>query len=78
MVLITNWFGSKQDGKVCHHRKPSVVKLDQQIASVKSTVVESLLRLQSTLNIQKKDLNRNEGLWILKFGKYQFKNVSLG
>jgi hypothetical protein len=33
---------------------PSVVKLDQQIASVKSTVVESLLRLQSTLNIQKR------------------------
>jgi hypothetical protein len=41
---------------------PSVVKLDQQIASVKSTVVESLW-LQSTLKIQKRDLNRNEGLW---------------
>jgi tyrosine-protein kinase Etk/Wzc len=41
---------------------PSVVKLDQQITSLKSTVVESLLRLQSTLNIQKKDLNRNEDL----------------
>lgn len=33
---------------------PSVVKLDQQITSLKSTVVESLLRLQSTLNIQKR------------------------
>jgi hypothetical protein len=55
---------------------PSVVKLDQQIASVKSTVVESAIK--STLKDSKRDLNRNEGLWILKFGKYQFKNVSLG
>jgi hypothetical protein len=41
---------------------PSVVKLDQQIASVKSTVVESLCDYNLTLNIQKRDLNRNEGL----------------
>lgn len=48
---------------------PSVVKLDQQIASLKSTVVESLLRLQSSLNIQKRDLNRNEGFLDTKIGK---------
>lgn len=48
---------------------PSVVKLDQQIASLKSTVVESLLRLQSNLNIQKRDLNRNEGFLDTKIGK---------
>jgi capsular exopolysaccharide synthesis family protein len=48
---------------------PSVVKLDQQIASLKSTVVESLLRLQSNLNIQKRDLNRNEGVLDTKIGK---------
>ena len=48
---------------------PSVVKLDQQIASLKSTVVESLLRLQSSLNIQKRDLNRNEGVLDTKISK---------
>lgn len=48
---------------------PSVVKLDQQIASLRSTVVESLLRLQSTLNIQRRDLNRNEGFLDTKIGK---------
>lgn len=48
---------------------PSVVKLDQQIASLKSTVVESLLRLQASLNIQKRDLNRNEGVLNTKIGQ---------
>ncbi|MFV8345391.1 GumC family protein [Flavobacterium sp. ZB4P13] len=48
---------------------PSVVKMDQQIASLKSTVIESLLRLQSSLNIQKRDLNRNEGFLNTKIGK---------
>lgn len=48
---------------------PSVVKMDQQIASLKSTVASSLSRLQSTLNIQKRDLNNNEGILNAKIGK---------
>nr|WP_315177785.1 polysaccharide biosynthesis tyrosine autokinase [uncultured Flavobacterium sp.] len=48
---------------------PSVVKMDQQIASLKSTVTSSLQRLQSTLNIQKRDLNANEGVLNAKIGK---------
>lgn len=48
---------------------PSVVKMDQQIASLKSTVQSSLLRMQSTLNIQKRDVERNEGAMNAKIGK---------
>ena len=48
---------------------PSVVKMDQQIASLKSTVKASLSRLQSTLSIQKRDLNNNEGILNAKIGK---------
>ncbi|MFV5698722.1 GumC family protein [Flavobacterium sp. ZT3R17] len=48
---------------------PSVVKMDQQIASLKSTVVSSLSRLQSSLTIQKRDLNSNEGILNDKIGK---------
>ncbi|MDZ4329131.1 MAG: polysaccharide biosynthesis tyrosine autokinase, partial [Flavobacterium sp.] len=48
---------------------PAVVKMDQQIASLKSTVTASLSRLQSTLNIQKRDLNNNEGILNAKIGK---------
>jgi capsular exopolysaccharide synthesis family protein len=48
---------------------PSVVKMDQQIASLKSTVTSSLLRLKSTLNIQKRDLDNNEGILNAKIGK---------
>ena len=48
---------------------PSVVKMDQQIASLKSTVAASLQRLQSSLNIQKRDLNNNEGILNAKIGK---------
>jgi tyrosine-protein kinase Etk/Wzc len=48
---------------------PSVVKMDQQIASLKSTVASSLLRLKSTLNIQKRDLNSNEGILNAKIRK---------
>jgi capsular exopolysaccharide synthesis family protein len=48
---------------------PSVVKMDQQIASLKSTVAASLQRLQSSLNIQKRDLNSNEGILNAKIGK---------
>ncbi|MDI6049228.1 polysaccharide biosynthesis tyrosine autokinase [Flavobacterium sp. XS2P24] len=48
---------------------PSVVKLDQQIASLKSTVGASLQRLKSTLSIQKRDLQSNEGILNAKIGK---------
>lgn len=48
---------------------PSVVKMDQQIASLKSTVAASLLQLQSNLSIQKRSLSRNEGILNAKIGK---------
>jgi tyrosine-protein kinase Etk/Wzc len=48
---------------------PSVVKMDQQIASLKSTVTASLQRLKSTLSIEKRDLNSNEGILNAKIGK---------
>ncbi|MFT5964918.1 MAG: tyrosine-protein kinase Etk/Wzc [Flavobacterium sp.] len=48
---------------------PSVIKMDQQIASLKSTVQTSLLRLQSSLNIKKRDLDREEGILNAKIGK---------
>lgn len=48
---------------------PSVVKMDQQIASLKSSVTASLQRLKSTLSIQKRDLNSNEGILNAKIGK---------
>lgn len=41
---------------------PTVVKLDQQITSLKSNVVGSLLRLQANLRIQKRNLKDQEGL----------------
>ena len=48
---------------------PSVVKMDQQIASLKSTVASSLQRLKSSLTIQKRDLDTNEGILNAKIGK---------
>jgi tyrosine-protein kinase Etk/Wzc len=48
---------------------PSVIKMDQQIASLKSTVQTSLLRMQSSLTIQKRDLEREEGILNAKIGK---------
>jgi capsular exopolysaccharide synthesis family protein len=48
---------------------PSVVKMDQQITSLKSTVAASLSRMQSSLNIQKRDFNNNEGILNAKIGK---------
>lgn len=48
---------------------PSVVKMDQQISSLKNTVTSSLKRMQSSLTIQKRDLNRNEGILNAKIGK---------
>jgi capsular exopolysaccharide synthesis family protein len=43
--------------------------MDQQIASLKNTVQTSLLRMQSSLNIQKRDLDREEGILNAKIGK---------
>nr|WP_314836801.1 polysaccharide biosynthesis tyrosine autokinase [uncultured Flavobacterium sp.] len=48
---------------------PSVVKIDQEIASLKATVSSSLGRLQSNLNIQKRNLNSTESLLNAKIGK---------
>jgi tyrosine-protein kinase Etk/Wzc len=48
---------------------PTVVKLDQQIGSLKSNVAESLSRMQSSLTIQKRNLQSQEGLLNSKIGK---------
>ena len=48
---------------------PTVVTLDQQIASLKSNVAESLSRMQASLNIQKRNLKGQEGLLDSKIGK---------
>jgi tyrosine-protein kinase Etk/Wzc len=48
---------------------PTVVKLDQEISSLKSNVYASLVRLQSNLNIQKRDLHSNENVLNSKIGK---------
>lgn len=48
---------------------PFVVKLDQEIASLKANVGESLKRMQSSLNIQKRDLKNQEGVLGGKIGK---------
>ncbi|SHG29096.1 capsular exopolysaccharide family [Flavobacterium fluvii] len=47
---------------------PTVVKLDQQLASLKTNIAESLRRLQANLNIQKRDLRGQEGLLDNKIG----------
>jgi tyrosine-protein kinase Etk/Wzc len=48
---------------------PSVVKMDQEIASLKSNVQGSLQRMQSNLNIQKRNLKTEENLLNAKIGK---------
>ncbi|MNX60672.1 Tyrosine-protein kinase etk [compost metagenome] len=48
---------------------PSVVKLDQQISSLKSNVAASLRRMQSNLQIQNRDLKSQEGILNSKIGK---------
>lgn len=48
---------------------PTVVKLDQQIGSLKSNVAGSLQRMQSNLTIQKRNLKSQEGLLDSKIGK---------
>ena len=41
---------------------PTVIKLEQQIASLKVNIAESLRRMQANLIIQKRDLKNQEGL----------------
>jgi tyrosine-protein kinase Etk/Wzc len=48
---------------------PTVIALDQQIASLKSNVAESLSRMQTTLTIQKRNFKGQEGLLDSKIGK---------
>lgn len=48
---------------------PSVIKIDQQITSLKSNVIESLKQLQANLYIQKRDLKGREGDLNSKIGK---------
>ncbi|MBA4317911.1 MAG: tyrosine protein kinase [Flavobacterium sp.] len=48
---------------------PAVIKLEEQIASLKSNIAESLRRLQANLNIQKRDLRSQEGLLDSKIGE---------
>lgn len=48
---------------------PSVIKLDQQISSLKVSVVESIKRLQSNLQIQNRDFKGQEGILKSKIGK---------
>lgn len=48
---------------------PTVIKIDEQLSSLKSSVASSLSRMQSNLNIQKRDLNNQEGLLNSKIGK---------
>ncbi|MGO4770129.1 GumC family protein [Flavobacterium sp. W22_SRS_FK3] len=48
---------------------PSVIKLDQQISSLKANVAASLKRMQSTLQIQNRDLKSQENMLNSKIGK---------
>ncbi|RBN49489.1 GumC family protein [Flavobacterium psychrolimnae] len=48
---------------------PTVIKIDDQLSSLKSTVASSLSRMQSNLNIQKRNLNSQEGQFNSKIGK---------
>jgi tyrosine-protein kinase Etk/Wzc len=48
---------------------PTVIKIDEQLSSLKSSVASSLSRMQSNLKIQKRDLNSQEGLLNRKIGR---------
>ncbi|MGL3001258.1 GumC family protein [Flavobacterium sp. RSSB_23] len=48
---------------------PTIIALDQQIASLKANVQSSLQRLKATLNIQKQNLVANEGVFNQKINK---------
>jgi tyrosine-protein kinase Etk/Wzc len=47
---------------------PTVIKLEEQISSLKANIKQSLLRLQANLNIQKRDLRSQEGMLDSKIG----------
>lgn len=48
---------------------PAVIKMEQEIAALKNTVRVSLMRMQSSLTIQKRDLLREEGILNAKIGR---------
>lgn len=48
---------------------PSIVKMDQEINSLHTNLISSLQQLKSNLNIQKRDLNTQEGLLDRKIQK---------
>ncbi|WP_278010757.1 GumC family protein [Flavobacterium gyeonganense] len=48
---------------------PSVIKLDQQISSLKANIAASLKRMQSNLKIQNRDLKSQERILNSKIGK---------
>lgn len=48
---------------------PSVIKLDQQISSLKASIAASLKRMQANLQIQNRDLKNQESLLNSKIGK---------
>jgi len=51
---------------------PSVIKLDQQISSLKSNMTASLKRMQSNLQIQNRNIQSQENLLNSKIGKIPF------
>ncbi|OXB00029.1 GumC family protein [Flavobacterium pectinovorum] len=51
---------------------PSVIKLDQQISSLKSNMTASLKRMQSNLQIQNRNIQSQENLLNNKIGKIPF------
>ncbi|MRX68177.1 capsular exopolysaccharide family [Flavobacterium resistens] len=55
--------------KSATEENPSVVKLDQQITSLKSNVATSLRRMQASLQIQNRDIKGQESLLNSKIGK---------
>jgi capsular exopolysaccharide synthesis family protein len=60
---------------------PSVLQLNEQIASLKNTVQTSLLRMQSSLNIEKRKLNNEEEILNGKINKIpiqerQFRSIA--
>ncbi|MDQ6471024.1 polysaccharide biosynthesis tyrosine autokinase [Flavobacterium sp. LHD-80] len=55
--------------KSATEENPSVVKLDQQISSLKSNVAASLRRMQANLQIQNRDIKSQEGILNSKIGK---------
>ncbi len=55
--------------KSATEENPSVVKLDQQISSLKSNVGASLRRMQANLQIQNRNIKSQEGILNNKIGK---------